>query len=61
MIPVIVGGATPAIDTALVNEVVNLVKTVMSLFSEFPLNVILISSLAGVGFWLFRRAKGAAR
>ena len=53
-------GSTTAIDSALVTEVVNLVKTVMGLFGEYPLNVILISSLAGVAFMLFRKAKRAA-
>ena len=57
--PVIVGDAA-AIDTSLVTELVNLVKTVMGLFSEFPLNVLLIASLCFVAFGLFARAKSAA-
>ena len=48
------------IDTSLVNELVALVKTVMGLFGEFPLNVLLIASLCFVAFGLFSRAKGAA-
>ncbi len=52
-------GAT-VIDTGIVTELVNLVKTVMGLFSEFPLNVILIASLCGVAFALFRKAKKSA-
>ena len=52
--------ATPAIDTSIVTELVNLVKNVMSLFSEFPLNVLLIASLCFVAFGLFSRAKSAA-
>jgi len=58
--PVIVGDAAAAIDTSLVTELVNLVKTVMGLFSEFPLNVLLIASLCFVAFGLFARAKSAA-
>ena len=57
--PVIVADA--AIDTSLVTELLSLVKSCMGLFSEFPLNVLLISSLAGVAFVIFRKAKGAAR
>lgn len=53
--------ASTVIDTAIVNELVNLVKTVMGLFSEFPLNVLLISSLVFVAFGVFGRAKRAAK
>lgn len=49
-----------AIDTSIVNELVALVKTVMGLFSEFPLNVLLVASLCFVAFGLFRRAKSSA-
>lgn len=53
--------ASAAIDTGVVSEVVALVKSCMSLFSEFPLNVMLISSLCGVGFMLFRNAKKSTK
>ena len=56
----IIATETAAIDTSLVTELVNLVKTVMGLFSEFPLNVLLIASLCFVAFGLFARAKRAA-
>ncbi len=52
--------STPAIDTSLVNELVALVRSVMGLFSDYPLNVLLISSLCFVAFGLFGRAKSAA-
>lgn len=48
------------INTGIVDELVTLVKTVMGLFSEFPLNVLLIASLCFVAFGLFSRAKSAA-
>lgn len=48
------------INTGIVSELVNLVKNVMGLFSEFPLNVLLIASLCFVAFGLFKRAKAAA-
>lgn len=51
---------TTQIDTALVTELLSLVKSVMSLFSEYPLNILLIASLAFVAFGLFSRGKSAA-
>lgn len=53
--------AEATIDSALVTELINLVKNVMGLFSEFPLNVLLIGSLAFLGFAIFRSAKRAVR
>lgn len=52
--------ATTVIDTGIVAELIELVKSVMGLFAEFPLNVLLIASLCFVAFGLFSRAKGAA-
>lgn len=57
---VLLASGTSAIDTGLVGEVVALVKSVMGLFAEFPLNVLLIASLCFVAFGLFARAKRAA-
>ena len=56
----IIATGESVIDSGLVTELVNLVKTVMGLFSEFPLNVLLIASLCFVAFGLFSRAKRAA-
>ena len=56
----IIATGESVIDSGLVTELVNLVKTVMGLFSEFPLNVLLIASLCFVAFGLFYRAKRAA-
>lgn len=43
------------------STMVDLVKTAMGLFSEFPLNLILVSSLVGVAFAIFKKAKRAAK
>ena len=51
---------TASIDTNVVTELLGLVKSVMSLFSEFPLNFMLVGGLAGIAFGIFRSAKGAA-
>lgn len=57
---VVAADASTSINTGIVTELVNLVKNVMGLFSEFPLNVLLIASLCFVAFGLFKRAKAAA-
>ena len=49
------------IDTALVTEVIGLCKSILGLLTEFPLNVIVIGSLAGVAFKVLRGAKRVAR
>lgn len=59
MIPALLN-STPLIDTGIVNELVALVRSVMGLFSDFPLNVLLIAGLCFVAFGLFGRAKSAA-
>ena len=53
-------GSGAVINSSIVTELISLVKNVMGLFSEFPLNVLLIASLCFVAFGLFRRAKAAA-
>ena len=52
---------TTVINSALIAELLDLCKQVMGLFTEFPLNVFLISSLVGIGFVIFRKAKRSAR
>ena len=49
--------ATEVLDQGIVNELINLTKTCMGLFTEFPMNVLLIASLVGIGFAIFRNAK----
>lgn len=46
--------------TTSASEVVNIVKEVMGLFSEYPLNILLVSCLAIIGFKVFRSAKSSA-
>lgn len=61
MLTFMVAAAEAVIDVSLVTELINLVKSVCSLFTIFPLNVFLIASLVFVGFKIFRSAKGAAK
>lgn len=61
MFGVIASGGSAAIDTSLVSEMIDLVKSVMGLFKEYPLNLMLIASLAGVAFGLVIKGKVAAK
>lgn len=58
---ILASGAGASIDSSVITELINLCKQVMGLFSEFPLNIFFVSSLVGVGFMIFRQAKGAAK
>lgn len=40
---------TSVIDTSLVTEIVNLIKSVLSIFSVFPLNVAVYAGIAAIG------------
>lgn len=50
-----------SIDSAIVTELINLCKSCMGLFSEFPMNVLLVGSLIGIGFRIFRNASGSVK
>ena len=57
MLQLFAEGAVATLDQALVTELINLCKTCMGLFSEFPMNLLLVASLVGIGFAIFRNAK----
>lgn len=48
---------TSVIDSNLITEVIGLTRSMMGLFTDFPLNVYLIGGLAFLGFGIFRSAK----
>ena len=50
--------AGPSVDVA---GVIGIVKGVMALFTEFPLNIMLAASIAGIGFKVFKKGKGAVK
>lgn len=52
---------TTGLDSGVVTSVIDLVKNVMGLFAEFPMNVILTASLVSVAIGIFASAKSAAR
>lgn len=47
--------------TTNIASIIALVKSIMTLFGEFPLNLILASMLGGIGFTWFRKAKKAVK
>lgn len=53
--------STTSIDTSILSELVALTKTVMGLFTEFPINIFLYAGLVGIGFKIFKRAKASAK
>lgn len=53
--------ASAAIDASLVTELISLVKSCMGLFTEFPINIVLISSLVTIAFGAITAAAGAAK
>ena len=57
----VLASSTPSTTVNSVDGALDLVKSVMGLFTEYPLNVYLICGLACVGFGVFRAAKGAAK
>lgn len=57
---VVAEAAGTGLDTGIVTQLMDLVKTVMGLFSVFPLNILLVGSIIGIPFAIFRKAKGAA-
>lgn len=61
MMNIVATASGSGLDLGLFGEIIEFVKTCMTLFSEFPLNIILVASLAGVGFGIFRKAKKAAK
>lgn len=58
---VVLAEGAAAIDTGIVTELLELIKSLLSLFTVFPLNIFLVASLVGVAFGIFRMAKGASK
>lgn len=52
---------TPVINPEIVASMIDLCKSVLGLFTEFPLNIIVIGSLANVAMRILRGAKRVAR
>lgn len=52
---------TNGIDAGLVEQLISLCRSCMGLFTDFPINIILIGGLCGVAFGLIRKAKKTAK
>ncbi len=52
---------TTAIDVSLMGELISGAKTLLGLFTEFPINIFLYGGIAGVMFGLIRKAKRTSR
>lgn len=60
-IPMVLASSTTTTTVSGIEGALGLVKSVMGLFTEYPLNIYLVCGLACVGFGVFRAAKGAAK
>lgn len=52
--------ASTVIPTGIVNEIIDVTESVLSLFTVFPINILIGSMIIGIGFKIFRNAKSAA-
>lgn len=50
----------PIINASLVTEIINTAKSLLGLLTSFPLNIIVLGSVAGVAFKFIRGAKRVA-
>lgn len=60
-LPLVLASSTSTTTVSGLDGAISLVRSVMALFSDYPLNVYLVCGLACVGFGVFRAAKGAAK
>ena len=52
--------ASTVIPTGIVNEMIDVTKSVLSLFTVFPINILIGAMIIGIGFKIFKNAKSAA-
>ncbi|WP_455615285.1 hypothetical protein [Eisenbergiella sp.] len=58
--PIMMAAAEGTIDTGLVTEVVTVTKSVMGLFTEYPMNIFIIGSIVILALGIFVKARKAA-
>ena len=58
--PTVLTTTVSGINMSIVDEVVEVVKTVIDLFTIFPLNVFLAASVIGVGITIFSLLRNSA-
>jgi len=59
-IMITIAEAAPGLDTNLLTQFLSLVKSVMGLFGEYPLNIYLLSGLCAIAFGVFAIARRAS-
>lgn len=52
---------TPVINGDLIGEIIGVAQDLLGLLTNFPLNVFVVASIAGIGFSFLRKAKRVAR
>lgn len=48
----------PVVDTGLVTELIGVTKSVLGLFTEFPLNVFITATMIGIGIGIYKKFRG---
>ncbi len=50
-------GASTGIDVTIVDSILEVTRTILGMFTVFPLNVFLTASIVGIGIGVFKRLK----
>ena len=50
---------TNAIDVTIVDSILEVTRTILGMFSVFPLNVFLTAGIVGIGIGIFKKLKHA--
>lgn len=53
--------STSVLSSGIVDELISMIGQLLSLFTVFPLNVLVIGMLGSIGFGWFKKAKSAAK
>lgn len=59
--PMILASAEGTLDTGLVTSLIGVVKSVMGLFTEYPMNIYIIGSIVLVALGIFAKAKRTSK
>ena len=60
MLNALATATTSGLDMTIIDEVVEVTKTVISLFTIFPLNIFLGASILGIGITIFSQLRHSA-
>jgi len=54
---VLTGATASGIDVTVVDSILEVTRTILGMFTVFPLNVFLTASVVGIGIGVFRKLK----